>query len=137
MREIKFRAWDKEEKRMFSGEGYNKTLYFLASWLEAHSKDNPLTNKKQDSILLQFTGLEDKNGKEIYEGDIVKYTGYSAYGRDSKTSQVLIEWDDKGAGFNLGWLTKPDDGDIGLSVIDIEVIGNIYENPELLKEIKK
>lgn len=79
--------------------------------------------------IMQFTGLRDKNGKEIYEGDIIQKKTRE---RRREMIQVgSVTWDEKVLGFNIyrtdhyiGMLTWVD---------DIEVIGNIYENPELLR----
>lgn len=72
-----------------------------------------------DAIIMQYTGLKDKNGKEIYEGDIV----------DTENGIYEVLWYGEGACFRfhiLGSLESP------LNYDDIKVIGNIYENPELL-----
>lgn len=76
----------------------------------------------------EYTGLRDKNGREIYERDIVRM--------DWPYEGVLsnVEWDDKGSGFTP--FTKPGLGGYeweSMSGDDVEVIGNIYENPELMK----
>ena len=113
MREIKFRAWDKENKVM-------QTPFDLSS--------NPKywCKKLKDFPLMQYTGLKDKNGKEIYEGDIIKIFG------SSPNHIEEIEWVDNG-----DWMgdKQPLVGFIHHSAIykqPIEVIGNIYETPELL-----
>ena len=80
---------------------------------------------RQDVIVMQFTGLHDKNGKEIYEGDILYE---NCIGGDDKGQVVFMD-----GSFDL----LSDDGAIGLGPQIIygkyEVIGNIYENPELLE----
>jgi uncharacterized phage protein (TIGR01671 family) len=69
-REIKFRAWDKIDKIMRQVTCYN--LYDEYVRLDEDNSGNSITRKIDDVILMQFTGLLDKNGKEIYEGDIVR-----------------------------------------------------------------
>lgn len=122
MREIKFRAWDNRKKQMLEFD------------LDDAHKLIPYT----DCPVMQFTGLKDENGKEIYEGDIVH--------TPAKTDNIWeIYWHLNG--FCLGRKRKdksvldwPTDENgyvcYGRSWVDIEVIGNIYENPELLDEWK-
>jgi len=115
MREIKFRFWLTEEKKIKMG--YDEVKYISADNPkncidEVHI--NPFNYRiPEQAIIMQYTGLKDKNGIEIYEGDIVKYW-------DGSTESVT--WNN--CGFWSGW------GTLGIS----EVIGNIYENPELLDE---
>lgn len=110
MRDIKFRAWDKKFKKMVGLKGVQDFFSIRSDGLP--SNDN--------YELMQYTGLKDKNGKEIYEGDIVK----DKYG-------LKIVYFSKGA-FYL------QDHDVLYWLHDynfyIEVIGTIYENPELLED---
>ena len=129
MREIKFRAWDKKEQRLLKVD----CIYF-------HTKSLTLDLKKclnltdrdfKDIEIMQFTGLKDKNGKEICEGDIVK-RDWKDEGSMNK-GQDLFVCELK----NQRWLHRIDLEEWS----DIfeekdEVIGNIYENPELLEEQK-
>jgi len=126
MREIKFRAWDKRMKEMFNNVFLagcriykNKPLM----WIE---HDNGF-NKLFQGELMQFTGLKDKNGKEIYEGDIVKYM----VGPWEQICEVYFsDGMFKVKTDTLAW-------ECGNDPVTIEVIGNIYENPELLNEGEK
>lgn len=120
MKEIKFRAWDKVSETM-----HNIGFHIDAGGLvvrHTHYWEN-----EPDLVLMQFTGLLDKNGKEIFEGDIIKWK----HGDEKGTSQVWFDESqcgfcenqiDKTSGFFLGWLKEK------------EIIGNIYENPELLEQ---
>lgn len=114
MREIKFRAWDREKEEMMITFG-------IWSYGGIHDLE---TREIKDLILMQYTGLKDKNGKEIYEGDVIKTVWKDDY---YEPSIDPVKWDDEWAGFDwLGTATK----DLRCTY---EVIGNIYENHELLK----
>jgi uncharacterized phage protein (TIGR01671 family) len=125
MREIKFRAWDKDTDKMFN------IIRLSFRDLEVNYTEISLTynggergldwNDLSHVELMQYTGLKDKNNKEIYEGDIV--TG--PYGKE------LVEWDDIGGGFNP-FIVTDQDGNHDLVASNCEVLGNIYENPGLL-----
>jgi len=110
MREIKFRAWLPTTKKMT----YTHTLDELMNW-NTRKEDNGA------AIWLQFTGFKDKNGKEIYEGDVIK--------AESRLWQVdfkdgcFVGVDFK----NVAW-----DELVNIGYGETEVIGNIYGNPELL-----
>ena len=86
-----------------------------------------------DYVLMQSTGLKDKNGKEIFEGDILKIDFKQPRCSPSIGAVVLEEYKDGGGAFDgihLGWraagITLPDARD------HCEIIGNVYENPNLL-----
>jgi len=128
MREIKFRAWDNIDKRMITVNG------MIATKLGAVVSENTLEDDMvyiSDYELMQYTGLEDKNGKEIYEGDIVAIEMYN---------NVSDKWDKIHNGEvkyceDRFLATYGDTGRCSLSFLPthIEVIGNIYENPELIE----
>jgi hypothetical protein len=123
MRTIKFRAWDKKRNRMWTAEEMGTDELSLNPDGRGFCNPNPndvrLTIYFDFMIPLQFTGITDKNGKEIYEGDIVSASwgwGYPPCEVDLRTAM-----------FN----------DIECMISDdIEIIGNIYENPELIKKKK-
>jgi len=124
MKEIKFRVWEKEQKRMFAVYEFN----------EDHVAEDSIHPRKV-CILMQYTGLKDKNGKEIYEGDIVRLGNYP-FTKDIEK----VEWDNSLCGFSpfaklLCPLYEDDDvGEVRPEASFCEVIGNIYENPELREE---
>lgn len=132
MREIKFRVWDKYGKYMrYLGDDSHDSIEFFvenrASYYNLQCGDCGASTTEEDcdeygfSPLMQYTGLKDKNGKEIYEGDIVRlpededYKYYSIIYSKNRLGFTLSN----GCGFGLSY--------------GIEVVGNIYENPELLE----
>jgi hypothetical protein len=125
MRQIKFRAWYPKEKVWLDGV----EVYHDGSWMgEIIRPDHADIGycEKDGCILEQFTGLLDKNGKEIYEGDILKSDTYKVV--------WVIFWNDTSVRFEV----KDANGLLPaeLCYINLQihyVIGNIHENPELLK----
>lgn len=89
--------------------------------------DYGLTANEYD--LMQYTGLKDKNGKEIYEGDIINAAFFDGISENPVTIdlKIVVTWIKEGAGFNIPY-TKTDNWHY-----QYEIIGNIYENPGLLK----
>lgn len=128
-RAIKFRAWDKKNEAMAGAiEPFNQLgAIRLYNTIGKDSDERP-THYPMDTDLelMQFTGLHDKNGKPIYEGDVVD----GAYYNERK--KFVVEWSDKYAEYyELSSYAESEDG---WDPKEMEVIGNIYENPELLKE---
>jgi hypothetical protein len=115
MREIKFRAWDKTNKWM--ERPFN--LY------ECGCLNNEDGYSAEYFALMQYTGLKDKQGKEIYEGDIREGRWYSCTAPQEYRGVQVMKWNDLNACFE--W-----DGHHIPEFIEVAVIGNIYENPELL-----
>jgi len=110
MRKIKFRAWEKIDKEMYQWED----LQCEELWDILHG------NKRY--ILMQYTGLKDKNGKEIYEGDIVKWLddGSDYPNIITRIHPVIIK--------NLNNISP-----MFFDKTEYEIIGNIWENGEILK----
>jgi len=145
MREIKFRGKDYQGNWHYGSLViYNNGTFAIAqndtTWTDDgfHNDDFELVEVKQET-LGQFMGLLDKNDKEIYEGDIVEWQQYGFMGQKTETIKGVVYFDtDCGAyGLNTGfvkdfsWLRIFYNGvDLG----DITVIGNIHDNPELLKK---
>ena len=123
-REIKFRLWHKESKQMF----YNTASAMnILIGLGGEVKDVYLKSDITDEMVKsQYTGLKDKNGKEIYESDIVKM---------HTDKPMVISWSKKFASFVIdreGWMFSHWFGE-ACNGEDVEVIGNIFENNELLQ----
>lgn len=134
MREIKFRAWDDRQKKWLLGYEYESLggfslfgeLILLGEW--SHVLDTFLFSRDgyspKDLVVMQYTGLKDKNGKEIYEGDLVRY-GDAVYEVEYCNSYLCGKYElvDNGSSTSTdceNWLQT-------------EVIGNIYEHRHLLK----
>lgn len=122
----KFRAWTEEGKAMCYGVYPFKDDTLLLSYDEIAFDEVPAS----DFILMQSTGLKDKNSKEIYEGDIVSYECCF----ESYVEEVI--YDDKHCNFGtIDKYEKTFSFDALISDFDVdcfEVVGNIYQNPELL-----
>ena len=138
MRDLRFRAWDKTQNHWVN-------INHIELRIDGVIYDPIRRQFPSDYQLMQYTGLHDKNGVEIYEGDIVKmpadlWIGKESVGKAKGTfrSDVFVEY--VGGSFRLN---KPgDDSDNYYGVINystnskaavLEVIGNIYENPTLLE----
>ena len=134
MKEIKFRAWLKEDKKMVNVETMDFTDKSI-QYLEKSEFINAYLLRRvgfDDIELMQYIGLRDKNGKEIYEGDIIKYK----FPYDTRLKHISpVKFLETEASFGI----KDRYGnEIPLYTISannyFEVIGNIYENKNLLEE---
>jgi uncharacterized phage protein (TIGR01671 family) len=136
MREIKFRTWDGKNKKMIYVDGdYNLVMKNNGLW-SLHKGDvildhNSVAVYGSGGFLMQYTGLKDKNGKEIYEGDLI--TG-ACHAKD-ELDIGIIEYQD--AMFVVEYKGEEISESLFNNIYDcesdIEIIGNIHENPELLE----
>ena len=125
MREIKFRAWDKDLKRWTNYSIDDDLLMFYDKQGECWEIDQ----EGKRFILCQYTGLKNFNGKEIYEGDIIRALDYWI---------GVAKFFDKNPAFIFEAIDKNYRGSrVSMTQFDrhVKIIGNIYENPEMLEEI--
>lgn len=118
MREIKFRAWSILNAKMLSWAD----IFHLPAW-----EIFPGTPEQRAFIVMQYTGLKDKNDKEIYEGDIVHFKTL----RGKEYIGEVKSYEDAASFFVVAkehYMECLDD------VYELKVLGNIYENKELLDE---
>lgn len=144
MKEIKFRMWSKKYQQMF-GMTQLMAMYTVGAKLAKQyvpgvsdsEVDMPLTGVslpfQDDAILMQFIGLKDKNGKEIYEGDVLECC--EPY---NDIERAVIRFNEKSAKFVFDMyydgeaeITETLDADNWIGVNHFEIIGNIYENHKL------
>jgi uncharacterized phage protein (TIGR01671 family) len=142
MRPLKFRFWNKLAHRFqppskYAIQGDGQCIgydYEMMAW------DDPFDIEKSFIVAQQFTGLTDKNGKEIYEGDIIEVELYEKWTSEEpfKAIHVVFYNSNRGAfvhakdpkTFPSGMVFDP----YTLNPMPCEVIGNIFENPELLEQ---
>lgn len=156
MREIKFRAWDELEKRMWTLEdagedsGHGSVQYFSENGslefgrLESYDTGLGVNSHFTKFPLMQYTGMKDKNGNEIYEGDVLEFVyderqggGYRRRTINAKVVDgVIFEY--KTSGYYVLYKSlRGEDVKHRLDwsfVKESEIVGNIYENPKLLEE---
>lgn len=120
MKEIKFRCW--WDNKMHKVSGFDNV--FGTQYIDLYAAD---TIKAKEGILMQYIGLKDINGKEIYEGDIVELI----YEEDNETitGRGIVKYIEDMTGF----FCVSFDGNCTSSILNPRVIGNIYENKELLE----
>lgn len=124
----KFRAWLKQKQKM---DNYIDHISWLEDELYCIGDGITYMVSAEDLVLMQSTGLKDKNGKEIFEGDILDYKGRKA----------LVRWHGSYASFIYRFVDelqkrKTEWKPLCLAYMKCEIIGNIYENPEFLEDKK-
>lgn len=126
MRELKFRAWHETDKCWYNPRFIEMNLLGQAMLRGAEG----LFEIVPASAVEQYTGLKDKNGKEIYEGDILWWEHFYGMTGENIETTAKVYWEEKDASFVVGDWFEP----LGHLVDEdeVEVIGNIHENPELL-----
>jgi uncharacterized phage protein (TIGR01671 family) len=118
----KFRAWDKETQTM---NGMAEIYRNKNQEIELHPRD-------ENIILMQSTGLKDKNGKEIFEGDVVQFEDCYTESDFLYINKGIVEW-------SQGSFTVTNRDSVEMEdlldgeILDVIIIGNIHENPELLE----
>ena len=141
MREIKFKAWEPINKEWVEER---LGMFLSGEIIKYDSKagdEDELVFRSQDVIkrllnydlsrvvLIQYTGLKDKNGKEIYEGDILECEAITEH---REPTRYKMAWCD----IDGCWHLRPFSTLTNRNTNYLAVIGNIYENPELLKEVQ-
>ena len=123
----KFRAWLKNDKEIIDVD----EIHWFDGELDIIGDYITFVRKADEIELMQSTELKDKNGKEIFEGDIVDY----------KSRKAVIKWHGSYASFIYRFVDELNKRSaewypLYLAYLKCEVIGNIYENPELLEDCK-
>jgi uncharacterized phage protein (TIGR01671 family) len=136
MREIKFRAWDKEKREMVNVLKINFLFETIDGIMVEGYDDNTIDHwiMPENLELMQYTGLKDNRGYEIYEGDVIAFYIPDAIAEELGPEIGQVEWRNECCRFTL----KEDRWDEGLHEDIVAefatIIGNVYENPELIAE---
>ena len=130
MREIKFRAWNNFFKEMYYFD-FENNIEVRSGHLWIVHEEGAISSKSPSITIMQYTGLEDKNGTEVYEGDIVHARVYYSCedwfdaGEHDYDFIADVKWDNE----KMAYLCN---GYYLHEIEEVEIVGNIYENPELL-----
>ena len=136
----RFRVWDKRERELKNVTNMSFcSCHGILGGVTMLNESDYFFSNDENFVLEQCTGLKDKNGKLIYEGDILSFTVFDYNDYDTQYTGVVVyhgsrytiwnnpdsEYYGSDGGFDLDWVIGQD--------CEIEIIGNIHENPELLK----
>ena len=143
----KFRVWLKKEGNMAAigdmhfkdGELYFIRLEQIAPITYGTSWNHVPKHKSEDVVLMQSTGAKDKKGAEIFEGDIIEHRYNSPLSGELVVHRFRVAWDEMYSRFCTIGIGLRHGVDLSSSASSrhFEVIGNIYENPEMLEEVEK
>jgi uncharacterized phage protein (TIGR01671 family) len=132
MRELKFRAWDKENRHMIQDSPVSMASIMRDRVRKAIDQNG--TPIGAQYVIMQWTGLKDKNGKEIYEGDALRVINPNG----EEDNPCIVEWDGRGCCYPYepqGGYGDYDISSIGWAMdseFEFEIIGNVHEHTELL-----
>ena len=138
VKNLKFRAWDYDTNKMIFFNGiFNKHVYTETSTFSQYES----IPKYHHLDIMQYTGLNDKNGREIYEGDFIKHTSlHDQLGVINFGTHEVMSHDYGCNGRAHGWHLQYEDrttyalnNPFNTTSRNIEIVGNIYENPELIE----
>ena len=130
MREIKFRTWDNVKNKMhYVGEETEIVFHFDSSGIIATdiTEDEDEFKTLHHLLYMQYSGIKDKNGVGIYEGDVLDYRYVVTYVEGSDNANL---------GMDVGFYQQRDNFESWVMLVvgeEYEVLGNIYENPDLIK----
>src|SRR5699024_9634318 len=135
MREIKFRAWDTEKNKMVKID----TIDFYNGNVNDVDFYNQEIHFGYSTVLMQYTGLKEKNDTEIYEGDVVQYLKHNRIYHEYENECAYVEYNEskcrfelnKGKGNNETFCSF---SKFGTDEEQVEVIGNVFEDGELLND---
>lgn len=138
MRQIKFRAWDKKNKIMYYQEGIAINI-FEDNFFHIENAEEKILIQPEHVELMQFIGIKDMNDKDIYEGDAIQQRNNRGDGKGTFIFIGVVEYECvsffvrclKGGDIGSHYYFSYYDSD---KPVNWEIIGNIYENPELSGE---
>ena len=132
-REVKFRAWHKKREKMYKVATLGIHYIRPTGNKSVVGRENvvDMLIPREEVALMQFTGLTDANGTEIYEGDIM---GGSTATGSCRVYFGKNEFDHRPYAWCIEWTDSKSTGFLDASICSLTVVGNIYEDPELLRE---